>query len=269
VSDAFLEVALRAARRAGSLVIDAARDLQRLPSHVKSVDLVAETDGEAEDAIVATLRGAFADHAILGEESGHIPGAREGAGWKWIVDPIDGVDNFAHGLASYAVSIALAKGARVTHAVVLDPVRDEAFTAIAGHGAHCNGRPIHISACPDLGDALIATTLPRRTNALLPSHLRLVAAVTPRFAGLRASGAPALDLAHVAAGRLDGFFTTSIPGWDLAAGALLVSEAGGRVGDFTGVADFLRTTDVMATTPMLFHGLREAIAAARRPAVAD
>ncbi|MEO5699123.1 MAG: inositol monophosphatase family protein [Casimicrobiaceae bacterium] len=269
MTDAPLEVAIRAARRSASVILDAARDLARLPAHVKPHDLAAETDGEAEDAIVATLRAAFPEHAVLGEESGHIRGAREGTGYKWIVDPIDGVTNFAHGGGRYAVSIAFARGAVVTHAVVLDPIQDELFTAISGQGAECNGAPIHISACPGLEDALVATVAPGRMSPLLPAHLRLLASITPRVGSVRLSGAPALDLAHLAAGRLDGFFATSLTGWDLAAGTLLVAEAGGRVGDFGGGADFLRSSELIAAAPVVFNELREAMVAARRPAVAD
>src|SRR5881397_347764 len=134
-SDVVLEVAIRGARRAASVIIDAARDLTHLPAHKRIADLIVQTDGEAEDAIVATIRAAFPQHAILGEESGQIPGAREGAGYKWLIDAIDGVSNFAHGVPHYAVSVALAHGMEVTHAVVLDPVRDEVFTAVAGQGA--------------------------------------------------------------------------------------------------------------------------------------
>ncbi len=268
-SDAALEVAIRAARRAASVMIDAARDLARLPSHVKPHDLVAETDGEAEDAIVATLRAAFPGHAILGEESGHIPRAREGSGYKWLVDPIDAVANFAHGYPCYAVSIAHARGAQVTHAVVLDPLRDELFTAIAGQGAECNGTPMHIAPCTALEDAMVGTVAPARTSPLLPAYLRLFSALAPRLAGVRRSGAYALDLAYLAAGRLDAFVATSLAGWDLAAGALLVEEAGGRVTDFAGNADYLRATEIIATTPVLSAPLREAIVTARRPAVAD
>lgn len=269
MTDPALEVAVRAARRAASVIVDAARDLARLPSHVNPHDLAAETDGEAEDAIVATLRSAFPEHAILGGESAHIPGARDGAGFKWIVDPLDGRSNFAHGLPCHAVSIAFARGSRVTHAVVLDPVRDELFTAVTGEGAQCNGAPIHISACPGLDAALVGTLPPERASSALPTYLRLLASLTPRLGGIRASGSPALDLAHLAMGRLDGFFSTSLAGWDLGAGALLVTEAGGRVGDFAGNADYLGATEVLAATPVVFNEMREAIAAARRPGVTD
>ena len=150
-NDPVLAVAVRAARSAASVVTDAARDLKRLPTFSKEHgDIVSTADVEAEDAIVATIRGAFPDHAILGEESGHIAGARDGAGYKWIVDPIDGTVNFIHGFPYYAISIALVHGTDTTHAVVYDPVHDECFTAIKGKGAQRNGAPMRVSACTDL-----------------------------------------------------------------------------------------------------------------------
>lgn len=263
--DAVLEVAIRAARRAGSVIIDAARDLQRLPAHVKANDLVMVSRGEAEDAIVATLRTAFPDHSILGEESGQITGAREGSGFKWIVHPIDGTANFAHRYPHYAVAIALAHGTQLTHAVVFDPVREELFTAREGHGAALNGMPLQVSTCPILDDALVACVAPRQASPHLADYLALARAMATRCAGVRSAGAAALALAYVAAGRLDGFWGTSVQGWDLAAGALLVKEAGGRVGDFAGGPDFLRSTEVIAATPALFNPLREVMGAARRP----
>ena len=139
INDPVLAVAVRAARRAGSVIVDAARDLKRLPAHSKEhADIVSAADNEAENAIVATVRAAFPEHAVLGEESGHIEGARDGTGFKWIVDPLDGSENFARGYPYFAVSIALAHGTEITHAVVLDPVRDELYTAIRGKGARAD-----------------------------------------------------------------------------------------------------------------------------------
>lgn len=262
-SDPVLAVAIRAARRAGSVIIDAARDLKRLPSSSKEhVDVVTSADNDAEDAIVATLRAAFPEHAILGEESGHIPGARDGAGHKWIVDPLDGSANFAHGYPYYAVSIALAHGNEFTHAVVLDPVHDELFTAVRGKGAQLNGTPLRASACTRLADALVGTVFPTRSSPLMATYLPLFNALLPQCAGIRRAGACALDLCYVASGRLDGLFVMSLQGWDVAAGALIVSEAGGRVGDFAGGADFLDTNHVIAASTGLFGPLRDAIVAA-------
>jgi myo-inositol-1(or 4)-monophosphatase len=158
-------------------VIDAARDLKRLPTFSKEQGgIVSAADMEAEDAIIATIRGAFPEHAILGEESGHIDGAREGGGYKWIVDPIDGTDNFIHGFPYYAVSVALAHGTEITHAVVLDPVHDNLFTAVKGKGAFHNGTQIHVSACLNLSDALVARSFrparARRWRPICPRSMR-------------------------------------------------------------------------------------------------
>lgn len=259
--DPVLSVAIRAAQAAASVIADAALDLKRLPTFSKQHgDIVSTADIEAEDAIVATLRAAFPGHAILGEESGFIEGARDGGGYKWIVDPIDGTANFIHGFPYYAISIALARGTEITHAVVLDPVHNELFTAAKGKGAFCNGNQLRVSSCLDLDQALLGTVFPTRESPRLNAYLPLFNALIGRCAGIRRAGACALDLAYLAAGRLDGFWVMSLQPWDVAAGALLVREAGGRVGDFAGGTDFLRTNEVIAATPGIFNPLREAIA---------
>ncbi len=262
-TDPVLAVAIRAARTAGSILLDAARDLLRLPTFSKEhAQIVSGADMEAEDAIVATLRGAFPDHAILGEESGHIVGAREGGGYRWLVDPIDGSANFVHGYPAYAISIALVHGTEITHAVILDPVRDELYAAARGKGATCNDVALRVSTCLDLTSALVATVAPSREHPKLADSLPLVAAVNRACAGVRQPGSSALSLAHLAGGRLDGFWMTGLKPWDIAAGALMVKESGGRIGDFAGGTQFLRTTEVIAAAPGVFNPLRETIAAA-------
>jgi len=262
--DPVLAVAVRAARSAASVISDAARDLIRLPTFSKDHgDIVSTADVEAEDAIVSTLRSAFPGHAILGEESGHIAGARDGSGYKWIVDPIDGTVNFIHGFPYYAVSIALVHGTEITHAVVYDPVHGDCFTAISGKGAYRNGAPLRVSTCTDLATALVGTVFPTRENPKLVSYLPTFNHMVGKCAGLRRAGSCALDLANLAAGRLDGFWVMSLKSWDVAAGALLVKEAGGRVGDFAGGTDFLRSNEVIAAAPGLFNPLREALSAGR------
>ena len=266
INDPVLAVAVRAARRAGSVIVDAARDLKRLPAHAKEHgDIAIAAGAEAENAIVATIRAAFPEHAILGEESGHIEGARDRAGFKWIVSPLDGAANFTHGYPHFAVSVALAHGTEITHAVVLDPVRDEIFTAIRGKGAQLNDAPIRASSCMELESALVGTVFPAWQSPQVADYVSLFNGLVARCPGLRRADAPALDLAYVAAGRLDGFFLTSQKPWDVAAGALLIKEAGGRVGDFAGGVDFLRAHEVIAAAPGVFTALREAIAKARRP----
>jgi myo-inositol-1(or 4)-monophosphatase len=265
--DPVLAVAVRAARRAASVIDDAARDLKRLPAHANDRgDIASAAEVDAENAVIATLRAAFPDHAILGKESGEVLGEHAGArpaAFKWLVDPIDGSANFLHGYPYYAVSLALAQGTRITHAVVLDPVRNELYTAIAETGAWLNGTPVQVSACHVLSDALIGTAFPARASPKLPAYLPVFNALLTQCAGIRRAGASALDLCFVAAGRLDGFFVTSQRSWDVVAGALIVEEAGGRVGDFAGGRAHLRTHDVIAAAPGLFGELRDAIAAAR------
>jgi myo-inositol-1(or 4)-monophosphatase len=258
-ADPVLAVAVRAARRAAAVIADAARDLKRLPTFSKEQgDIVSAADQEAEQAIVATISAAFPDHAILGEESGASPGVKGDSPYRWIIDPIDGTMNFVHGFPYYAVSIALAHGSEITHAVVLDPSRDELFTAIKGRGAQLNDAALRTSACTRLSDALVGTVVPTRKSPRLPRFLPIFNGLAERCT-LRRAGACALDMAYVAAGRLDGFFVTSLRAWDVAAGALLVTEAGGRVGDFAGGPDILRSQEVIAAAPGIFNPLREAI----------
>jgi myo-inositol-1(or 4)-monophosphatase len=237
--------------------------LKRLPTFSKEQgDIVSSADREAEQAIVATLSAAFPDHAIIGEHSGDAK-AKSDASHRWIVDAIDGLMNFVHGFPYFAVSIALAHDGQITHGVVLDPVRDELFTAIRGMGAQLNNAPVRTSACTRLEDALVGTVMPTRKSPRLPRYLPVFSALASRCT-LRRAGACSLDLAYVAAGRLDGFFVMSMRPWDVAAGALMVGEAGGRVGDFAGSAAFMNGNDVIAAAPGVFNPLRDAIAGADR-----
>ena len=264
MNDPALAVAVRAARNAAAVIDDAARDLKRLASFSREhTEIVSVADAEAENAIVTTLAAAFPDHAILGEEGGAQGGRNPGSSYRWIIDPIDGTANFAHGYPYYAISIALSHGAELTHAVVLDPVRDELYTAVKGHGAWVNGVPLRVSACTILEQALLGTVFPARASPRLAAYLPILNALAAHCAGIRRAGACSLDLAYVAAGRLDGFWVMSLKNWDVAAGALLVHEAGGRVGDFAGGTEFLKRNEVIAAAPGVFSALREAIAAAR------
>ncbi len=264
VSDPVLAVAIRAARTAASIVVDAARDVRRIPAYSREREAaISGADMEAEDAIISAIRGAFPEHAILGEESGHITGAREGSGYKWLIDSIDGLANFARGYPGYAVSVALVHGTEVTHAVVLDPSRDELFAAAKSKGATCNDVAINVSACLRVADALLGTMAPPRDSPKLAGYLPSFGALAAQCAGVRLAGSCSLQLAHVAAGRLDGFWMSGLKPWDIAAGALIVKEAGGRIGDFAGGTQFLRTSEVIASAPGVFNPLREAIAAAK------
>ena len=268
--DPVIAVAVRAARRAAAMITDAARDLKRLPSYAtQHGDVIANAGAEAEDAIIATIRAAFPDHAIVGRESGEIVSqidttAAGRSTFRWIVDPLDGTANFAHGYPHYAVSLALTHGSDITHAVVFDPVHDELYTAIKSKGAHLNGTPIRTSMCTTLEHALVGTAFPPRESPQLPEYLSLLGALEAKCGGLRRAGACALDLAYVGAGRLDGFWVTGGRPWDLVAGVLVVMEAGGRAGNFAGGGDLLRTNELIAAGAGLFNALREAIAAGKR-----
>ncbi|HVE51696.1 MAG TPA: inositol monophosphatase family protein [Casimicrobiaceae bacterium] len=264
-TDPMLAVAVRAARRAASVIVDASRDLKRLPTYSKEQgDIVTAADAESEQAICATITAAFPEHAILGRETGEKPSAKSDSEHRWIVDPLDGTMNFIHGLPYYAVSIALVKGGELTHAVVLDPTRDELFTAVKGRGAQLNNAPIRTSGCTRLQEALIGTVMPTRKSPRLPRYLPIFTTLAQKCA-LRRAGSCALDLAYVAAARMDGFFLIGLRPWQIAAGALLVSEAGGRLGDLAGTPDFLRAGEAIAAAPGVFNPLREAIAAAPLP----
>jgi myo-inositol-1(or 4)-monophosphatase len=258
MSDPSLAVAVRAARNAATVIEDSARDLARLPSSSQEHGKIAAGAGaEAADAIITTLAGAFPDHSILGAEASP---RREGSStWRWIVDALNGATNFRHGYPYYAISIALTHGSELTHAVVLDPIRDELFTAIKGHGALLNGVALRVSGCTTLDSALLGTVFPIGASPRLPSYLPIFNALLARCAGIRRAGACALDLAYVAAGRLDGFWEMSLKARQVAAGALLVREAGGRVGDFAGGAEYLRGAEMIAAAPGVFNALREAI----------
>jgi len=261
MSDPSLAVAVRAARNAAAVIEDAARDLVRLPSSSQEhAHIASSASTEATDAIMTTLAAAFPGHAILGAEGQ--PERKGSSEWRWIVDPLDGRANFRHGYPYYAISIALTHGSELTHAVVLDPLRDELFTAIKGRGALLNGVALRVSGCTELDRALVGTVFPRAESPRLPIYLPIFTALLARCAGIRRAGACALDLAYVAAGRLDAFWVMSLKAREVAAGALLVREAGGRVGDFAGGADCLRGAEVIAAAPGIFNALRESIVTA-------
>lgn len=264
IGDPVLAVAVRAARRASSVIVDAARDLKRLPTFSKEHgEIASAASDESRSAIVATIGAAFPEHRVLGAPAGDAAENADASPYQWVVDPIDGATNFTHGYPHCAVSIALAHGTEITHAVVLDPLHDELFTAVRGKGAQLNGAPMRVSACTRLEDALVATVFPSRGSTRLSAYLAVMTAVMKRCSGLRRAGAGSLDLAYLAAGRLDGYFVTSQQPADIAAGALLIKEAGGRVGDFAGGTEFLRTREVIAAAPGLFTSMREVIAGVR------
>ncbi len=247
-----LNVAIKAARAAGAIINRAALDLEAVRISQKEVnDFVTEVDHAAEKAIIETLLTAYPGHGILAEESGSEHGAKDSE-FVWIIDPLDGTTNFIHGFPVYCVSIALAVRGKLEQAVIYDPSRNDLFTATKGRGAYCNDRRMRVSKRIRLSEALLSTGFPFRKGDDFNSYLQLMGEVMKVSAGLRRPGAAALDLAYVAAGRTDGFFEKGLRPWDMAAGARLVTEAGGLVGNFTGEANFLDQQECLAANPKIY-----------------
>ncbi|WP_370681586.1 inositol monophosphatase family protein [Comamonas sp. GB3 AK4-5] len=250
-----LNVAIKAARAAGAVINRAALDVENVRVAQKQVnDFVTEVDQASERTIIETLLGAYPQHGILAEESGTEYGNKN-SDHIWIIDPLDGTTNFIHGFPVYCVSIALTYKGKIEHAVVYDPSRNDLFTATRGRGAFLNERRIRVSKRAQLKDCLVSTGFPFRPGDNLRQYLQMFADVTERVAGVRRPGSAALDLAYVAAGFTDGFFETGLSIWDIAAGSLLVTEAGGLVGNFTGEADFLEQRECLAGNPRAYGQL--------------
>ena len=251
-----LAIAVRAARRAGAIINRAARDVDLLAvSRKRHNDFVTEVDRAAEQAVIEILHRAYPDHAILAEESGATPGHAGDSEYTWIIDPLDGTTNFIHGFPQYAVSIGLRHKGVLVQGVVYDPVKNELFTATRGRGAYLNERRIRVSKRAQLDEALIGTGFPFRELERLDEYLGMFREITARTAGVRRAGAAALDIAYVAAGRLDGFWEMGLSPWDMAAAALMVQEAGGLVGDFQGDAGYLDSGRIVCGSPKIFAQL--------------
>ena len=254
-----LNIAVRAARRAGTIISRSLHRLDELKIDQKGhQDFVTQVDKEAESAIIDTLLTAYPDHAILAEESG----SRGDSNHLWIIDPLDGTTNFLHGYPQFAVSIALQVNGVVEQGVVYDPSRDELFTASKGAGALLDNRKIRVSRCRKLNQSLLATGFPVRDPTVLTKFLPTLNEFLTTTSGIRRAGAAALDLAYVACGRIDGFWEFGLQPWDLAAGALLVQEAGGIVTTPERQDDYLNRGDILAATPAIHSLMGNAISAA-------
>jgi len=252
-----LNIAVRAARRAGSIINRAALGGEALVVKTKRAnDFVTQVDRAAEEAIIEIVRKAYPDHGFLAEESG---ATSKDAEYRWIIDPLDGTTNFIHAFPQYCVSIGIEHRGALAHAVIYDPLKNELFTASKGRGAFLNDRRVRVSKCTRLQDALIGTGFPFKEVSRLERYGRQLERFMRVAAGVRRAGAAALDLAYVACGRLDGFWELGLSPWDMAAGALLIQEAGGLVGDLEGEAGFLERGDICAGTPKIFPALLEAL----------
>ncbi len=254
-----INIALRAARKVGENIVRASDHLDRLDVLEKGVnDFVSDVDIQAEQEIIYHLHKAYPDHAILGEESG-LTGS-EDAEYKWIIDPLDGTTNFVRGIPHYAISIACLYRGKLEHALVLDPVRREEFTASRGRGAQLNGHRIRVSQLHSLEGALLGTGIPFKDHCddRLEDYSKTLQVLAGQCAGIRRAGAASLDLAYVAAGRLDAFWEIGLSPWDMAAGALLIREAGGLVSDIDSSENFLKSGNIVAGNPKCFKAVLQA-----------
>jgi myo-inositol-1(or 4)-monophosphatase len=250
-----LNTAIKAARSAGSIINRASLDLDLLKVTTKSAnDFVTEVDHKAEEIIIETLLGAYPGHGILAEESGRTHGAKD-SDYVWIIDPLDGTTNFIHGFPVYSVSIALEFRGQVQQGVVYDPTRNDLFYASKGRGAFLNDRRLRVSKRLRMTECLISTGFPFRKGDNFKRYMQMLEAIMPACAGLRRPGSAALDLCYVAAGYTDGFFETGLSPWDIAAGSLMITEAGGLIGNFTGEADFMYQRECVAGNPKIYGQL--------------
>ena len=252
-----LNIAIDAARNAGNIILRSIDKLDRIKIEVKAQnDFVTQVDRKAEEVIIEAIHKAYPQHGILAEESGTY---NEDSEYMWIIDPLDGTTNFLHGFPQYAVSIGLQLKGRMEVAVVFDPFKNELFSAARGDGAQLNGKRLRVTDHKGIKGALLGTGFPFKQPQHLDTYLETFKAVHPQAAGIRRAGSAALDLAYVAAGRLDGFWEIGLSPWDMAAGVLLVREAGGIVTDFSGEGNYLETGNVVAGASKVFPALFETI----------
>jgi len=252
-----LNIAVKAARRAGNLIHRAADNLDHLTVTKKSnADYVSEVDKAAERTIIETILDVHPTHAILAEESG----SQGESDYLWIIDPLDGTTNFLHGYQQYSVSIALQHNGVLTQAVIYDPTKNDLFTATRGRGAFLNDRRIRVSKRAELADSLIGTGFPYSKFDHLDAYMGILRDMMQKTAGLRRPGSAALDLAYTAAGRYDGFFETGLKPWDIAAGCLLITEAGGLVSDLQGNDSYLKSGHLCAGNPKVYAQMLQVIA---------
>lgn len=256
----YLNIAIKAARSAGQIIARSVDRIDRLEIATKknANDLVTSVDTASEAEIIHTIKKAYPDHSILGEESGVIESPNNINQVVWIIDPLDGTLNFVHGVPQFCVSIAVQVKGVVEHGVIYNPISDELFTATKGAGAALNDRRIRVSECKNIGTALIGTGFAfRMSGEPIDTAVHRVRNVLEQCGDLRRLGSAALDLAFVAAGRLDGYWEAGLNAWDVAAGALMVREAGGFVTDFAGTDKFIESRTIVAGTPKVFPRLQE------------
>jgi myo-inositol-1(or 4)-monophosphatase len=254
--NAYKNIAVRAAERAGNFVAKAFANRERIIAQSKGPnDFVSNIDKQAEEIIIDAIKYSYPDHAILAEESGH----HGDSDTVWVIDPIDGTTNFLQGIPHFAISIAVKQKGKTLAGVIYDPIKDEMFTASNGSGAQLNNTRIRVSEKKKLDNAVLATGFPFRGNQDLEDYLRYFETIFPLCVDMRRAGAASLDLAYVAAGRLDGFWEFGLSEWDTAAGILIIKEAGGFVGDIKGNPYQDKSKSILAATPGVFKHFMKSV----------
>ncbi len=262
-----LNIAVKAARRAGGVINRGARNLDVLNVREKAAnDYVSEVDREAEQTIIRTLLEAYPKHSILAEETGASNTAAKSE-YQWIIDPLDGTTNYIHGFPQYAVSIALAHRGVITQAVVYDPCNNDLFTATRGAGAYLNDTRIRVGKRQQLKAALVGTGFPFKEHKHIDAYLAMLRDLMQHSSGVRRAGSAALDLAYLAAGRLDAFWELGLAPWDIAAGSLLVTEAGGSITDLQGKDQYLQSGNVAGGNIKILAELLQHLAPHLTPAL--
>lgn len=253
----FLSTAVKAARLAGELILNSLGRISKDDVSMKQAsDFVTRVDKDSEQIIIKTIKNSFPDHSFLAEESGKESDSEH---YRWIIDPLDGTTNYIHGYPMFSVSIALEYKGEIILGVIFDPLRNEIYTAEKGRGAFLNGKPVKVSSVSSLKNSLITTGFPFRKKEMIDMYLKLFRNIFYKVSDIRRAGSAALDLAHLACGRCDGFFEIGLSPWDIAAGSLLIKEAGGVVTDFGGEEDYLLTGNVVAGSPALHKEILEEV----------
>lgn len=258
-----LNIAIQAARQASKIILRSMDrlDLLQISSKGRS-DFTTDVDQRAEQEIIQVIHKAYPDHAILGEEGGYREGGEDNH-ICWVIDPLDGTTNYIHGFPHFATSIAVKQGGQLEVGVIYDPVRNELFSAARGKGATVNDRRIRVSPLKTLDKALLGTGFPHRAMEHFPAFLNVFSSIFPKCAGIRRAGSAALDLAYVAAGRLDGFWEAHLKEWDMAAGILIVQEAGGMIGDFQDKKNHMTNGSIIAANTHIYKAIQEIIQQAK------
>ncbi len=251
-----VNIAISAARQASKVILHAMDNMDKVKTSTKGHnDFVTDIDKKSEQIIIDVIKAAYPTHSILAEESGEILGDET----TWIIDPLDGTTNFLYEFPHFAISIAIAEKGRITHGVIYDPVRDEMFTASRGRGASVNGRRMRVVDQKVLENCLIGTGFPFRDTDNLDVYMGTFKSIMGQCRDIRRAGSAALDLAYVAAGRLDGFWEFGLSKWDIAAGSLMIQEAGGIIDDMQGKQKYLENGNVIAAPPKVFKAMVKSI----------